>query len=60
MEKEFVCLTEGARVLGLDVKTFKKVLAGATGLRTTRIGRKVLINKKKLVEYFDTHDIIRY
>lgn len=59
-KKEYVCLKEGAQILGIDARTMRKVLEGAEGLNYTRIGGKILINKNKLLKYMDEHTIIRY
>lgn len=59
-EQEFLCIKEVAEVLGLDQRTAKKMIENAEGLNYTRVGGKVLINKNKLLQYMDEHNIIRY
>lgn len=58
-KKEFVNKKEAAEMLGVDPRTMDKIIH-AEGFKYTRLGRKILINKSKLLEYMDTHKIIRY
>ena len=60
VEKKFVCMKEAAEILGVDSRTMKKILENAEGLPATRTGRKILINKDKLLQYMDKTTIIRY
>lgn len=60
VEKQFLCIKEAGQLLGVDSRTMKKILKGAEGLNYTRIGRKFLINKNKLLKYLDEHDIVKY
>ena len=58
-EKQFLCLKEVAQILGLNVKTEKKIIENAEGLAYTRLGRKILVNKDTLLKYMNEHSIIR-
>ncbi len=58
-ERKFVCMKEAAEILGINVQTMKKILDSNVEL-ATRLGRKILINKDKLMEYMENTSIIRY
>ncbi len=58
-KKEFVTMKEAAEILGIDPRTMSKIVH-AKDFKYTRVGRKILINKVKMLEYMDNHKIIRY
>lgn len=53
MEKQFVCVAEASRILGIDARTLKKVLQGNRQITYKRVGHKLLINKQKLMDYLN-------
>lgn len=57
-DKRFWTLKESAEQLGLDVKTMKKILEHAEEKLFTRVSRKFLVDKNKLLKYIDTHSNI--
>lgn len=58
-KKEFVNMKEAAEILGVNPQTMNKIIH-AEGFKYTRLGRKILINKSKMLEYMENHKIIRY
>lgn len=63
MERQYINLSEAAELLGIDRRTFKKMLITAkqeNKLNYTKLGRKILINKDKLIKYMDTTNKINY
>lgn len=63
MEKQYINLSEAAELLGIDRRTFKRILIRAKQegrLNYTKLGRKILINKSKLEKYIDTTNKINY
>ena len=50
MEKQFVCISEASRLVGVDARTLKKYLLGNTQVTFKRVGNKLLINKIKLLQ----------
>ena len=56
----YICMKEGAEILGIDVRTLKKILQSAEDLHYTRLKNKILVKKEELIKYFDDHDVIKY
>lgn len=60
VEKEFICMKEAAQMLGINERTMKKVLVNNDNeLHSTKVGGKILINKKRLLQYIDESSMIR-
>lgn len=59
MEKLYLSLTEAADILGIDRKTMSKIVH-SQDFKYTRLGRKILINKQQMMDFFNTHQIIHY
>jgi len=59
INKEFICMKEAAELLGISIQTMRKIVNSTNGL-ATRLGRKILINKDKLLNYMENTSIIRY
>lgn len=57
VEKKFVCCKEAAEMLGIDARTMKKELVSGKGLKYKRIGGKILISIKNLLEYMGEEEI---
>ena len=57
--KEFVNMKEAAEILGVNSQTMSKIIH-AEGFEYTRLGRKILINKDKMLKYMENHKNIRY
>ena len=59
-EKEFLCMKEASQMLGINERTMKKILTtNDNALHSTKVGGKILINKKRLLQYIDESRIIR-
>lgn len=60
VEKEFICMKEAAQMLGINERTMKKVLVNNDNeLHSTKVGGKILINKRRLLQYIDESSMIR-
>lgn len=60
VEKEFICMKEASQMLGINERTMKKILINNDNeLHSTKVGGKILINKKRLLQYIDESRIIR-
>ncbi len=60
VEKEFICMKEASQMLGINERTMKKILiTNDSELHSTKVGGKILINKKRLLQYIDESSIIR-
>ena len=57
--KQFVSMKEAAEILGVNPRTMSKIIH-SEGFEYTRLGRKIIINKEKMLEYMMNHKIIRY
>ena len=59
IEKEFMCMKEAAQMLGINERTMKKILINNDNeLSPTKIGAKILISKRKLLQYIENSRII--
>lgn len=60
MEKKYITLKESTELLGINVRTMKKILerANPNELHYTRIDRKILIKKEQLINYIDKYSKI--
>lgn len=56
--KQFLCMKEAAKLLGVNVQTMRKILNNADEQLFTKLGRKLIINKDRLINYMNTHDKI--
>lgn len=56
--KQFLCMKEAAKLLGVNVQTMRKILNNADEQLFTELGRKLIINKDRLINYMNTHDKI--
>ena len=59
IEKQYINLKETAELLGVHTQTAKKILNN-DGISYTRLGRKILLNKEKLMEFINKTKNIRY
>lgn len=60
VEKEFLCMKEASQMLGINERTMKKILTtNDNELHSTKVGGKILINKKRLLQYIDESRIIK-
>ncbi len=59
LEKEFVCMKEASQILGINPRTMKKILVNNNDkIHSTKVGGKILINKKKLLQYINESNTI--
>lgn len=59
IEKQYLNLKEVAQLLGVHTQTAKKIINN-DGISYTRLGRQILVNKQKLIEFMDNTKNIRY
>ena len=59
IEKEFLCLKEAATILGISQRTMKQILMNNEKIHFTKLNGKILINKRKLLQYFDENDTVK-
>ena len=58
-EKEFLNLEEAGKLLGLTKQTVSK-LTNAKGFPCTRLSRRILINRRKLLQWLEENKSIVY
>lgn len=58
--KQFLCMKEAAELLSVNVQTMRKILNNADEQLFTRLGRKLIINKDRLINYMNTHSVIHF
>lgn len=59
MEKEYINLKEAAELLGVDIRTAKKIIQ-SNNFHYTRLKRRFLINKDELYDFIKKNQNIRY
>ena len=56
-EKEFLCMKEAARMLGVNERTMKNIIVN-NDIHTTKLNGKILINKNRLLDFLDNNSKI--
>lgn len=59
-QQEYINLKQASEIFGLDSRTMKKIWLGTEELHFTRLGRKLIMNKAELINYFARKDAINY
>ena len=57
IEKEFLCLKEAAKMIGVNERTMKNIVIN-NDLHYTKLKGKILINKNLLLEFLNTNSKI--
>ena len=58
MEKEYICLKEASKMLGLDARTVKKILIN-NGVSYVKLSNKILINRENLLNFLNSNTKIK-
>ncbi len=59
VEREFICLKEAAKVLGISDRTMKRIVERNNEIHSTKLNGKILINKSKLLDYINNADTVK-
>jgi len=57
IEKEFLCLKEAAKMIGVNERTMKNIITN-NDIHATKLKGKILINKNLLVDFLNTNSRI--
>lgn len=59
VEREFICLKEAAKILGISDRTMKRIIEKNNEIHSTKLKGKILINKNKLLDYINNTDTVK-